>query len=487
MGDLKSDPIFTDRLEIRSNLYGLPYFREGGDALQISGACAETGYPVFAEDSMKTPNLSLTASKAESVTKAVNLAYIYGPGQIYSGKDVTVIAETGLNSLGGVRLLPEGVVNAEKWGTEVSAFTKNRTEASIGSYILLVVRDADEAGITVTSTDSSKAEAESLFASEKFDQSELTGIVRAGVGSFDKQSTPDNAEADLSAMSVTRSRVGKHTYLEGPRISLVTVNNNWAKAGMKSVAGYTAVGGSVNAVPTVIAAYCDVEVGEQTTILATQGNINLHTHSYLDSAADASSEFTDFLKEENLSAENYIRQYESILIGQGAYLEARFDISVVIRGAVKMEANATNGEKASRQDASTNAFNKLVRNEQIDLSKQARLRTWYGDITMHIIASGDHVNSVDTGDHIKAYAFERRTDSQNITGLQAQNRVEVKAHINTWENSEVYAPFGTINIKVQDGYGDNDVYSSRRKIDIEAKAEGTTNSLILITKIFWSM
>ena len=465
------------RLEIRSNLYGLPYFREGGDALQISGACAETGYPVFSEDSMKGSNSSPTASKAESVTKAVNLAYIYGPGQIYSGKDVIVAAETGLDSLGGVRLLPEGVANAEKWGTQVSALTKNRTEASIGSYILLVVRDGDETGIAVISTDSSKAEAESLFASERFDQSELTGIVRAGVGTFDKQSTPDNAEADLSAMSVTRSRVGKHTYLEGPHIRFVTVNNNWAKAGMKSVAGYTAAGGGVNAVPTVIAAYCDVEVGEQTTILATQGHISLHTHSYLDSTADASSEFANFLKAENLSAENFIRQYERILIGQGAYLEARFDISVVIRGAVKMEATATNGEKASMKDASTNAFNELVRNEQIDLSKQARLRTWYGDITMNIIASGDDVNSVNTGDHIKAYAYERRTDSQSITNLLAQNRVEVKAHINTWENSEVYAPFGTINIKVQDGYGDNDVYSSRRKIDIEAKAEGTTNSL----------
>ena len=127
------------RIEIRSLLYGYAYLREDSDEEMISGACAEVGYPVFEENSMKAALLLPVTNKAESVVKVTNLAYIHGPGEIYFLKDAIILAETSVNSLGCVRLSPAGVETAQKMGTSVSALTRNRTEASVGSNILLVL------------------------------------------------------------------------------------------------------------------------------------------------------------------------------------------------------------------------------------------------------------------------------------------------------------------------------------------------------------
>ena len=465
------------RLEIRSVLNGYPYYRDGADALKISGACAETGYPVFEEDSMKARLLPLTSNTAESAAKAVNLAYIFGPGLIYSQKEVIVAAETGLKALGGVRLSKNGVETAHRLGTKVSALVRNRTEASIGSYVMLVVTGL-EGGIEVTSTDSSTAKAESLFGSEATNGPDMDKLVRAGIGTLDRLSAIECADGNLSTMSVTRSWVGKSTYLEGPRISFTTANNNWADAGFKSVEGYSAGGGYVNVVPTVVSVYCDVEIGDHTTILATQGSIDLHTHSYLESAAKANSSSTNFRLEEGLAAENFTRQSEKIRIGGGAYLEARVDVSVVIGGTVNMDAAATYMDKEVKAGGSTGARNTLIRNEQIDLEKQARLRTWYGDIALHIIAAGDNDRGMEISDQITALAHQSRKAGDRINDLQARNDITVTADINTWENSEVYAPFGNVNIKVQDGYGENNLDNGKRQITIVARAEGHSSGTI---------
>ena len=458
-------------LYIRSSLKGYPYFRESEDTKTISGACAETGYPVFEEDSMKACLLPLVMNRAESVVEAVNLAYIYGPGEIYSSGGVVLVAETNLNSLGGVRLSPQGVETAVKLGTAVSALTRNRTEASIGSYILLALERGD---ITVASTDSSRAEAESLYASGIPSEEEMRELVQAGIGTLDREKASTSPSGDTSTMSVTRSRVGKHTYLQGQRVSFVTVNNNWAEAGMKDVEGYTARGDYVNIVPTVIAAYCDVEIGDETTILARFGDVSLHTHSYLDSTAKASSAGTNFEKEEKLAAENVTRQDERILIGQRAYIEARSDISIVIRGTVKMEAAVNNMNNRSGNTVAR-ATNILERRAQIDLSKQARLRTYYGDITLHIIASGDEVSGADTSDHLTADADLRKAPAKLSAAVVAKNDVTVTAIISTWENSEIYAPFGTVNLKVQDGYGENTSSNGKRETFIAATASGVSS------------
>ena len=156
-----------------------------------------------------------------------------------------------------------------------------------------------------------------------------------------------------------------------------------------------------------------------------------------------------------------------------AFIQARFDVSIVVRGAVKMEADALNGEKPSKEGASTTAGNRLLRREAIELAKMARLRTWYGDITLNIIASGDSVNGVDTSDHLAANASERRAGQDPLSGLNARNTITLMAFINTMDNSELYAPFGTVNVKVQDGYGDNTSINNMRKTDIRANAEGT--------------
>ena len=458
-------------LYIRSSLKGYPYFRESEDTKTISGACAETGYPVFEEDSMKACLLPLVMNRAESVVEAVNLAYIYGPGEIYSSGGVVLVAETNLNSLGGVKLSPQGVETAVKLGTAVSALTRNRTEASIGSYILLALERGD---ITVASTDSSRAEAESLYASGIPSEEEMRELVQAGIGTLDREKASTSPSGDTSTMSVTRSRVGKHTYLQGQRVSFVTVNNNWAEAGMKDVEGYTARGDYVNIVPTVIAAYCDVEIGDETTILARFGDVSLHTHSYLDSTAKASSAGTNFEKEEKLAAENVTRQDERILIGQRAYIEARSDISIVIRGTVKMEAAVNNMNNRSGNTVAR-ATNILERRAQIDLSKQARLRTYYGDITLHIIASGDEVSGADTSDHLTADADLRKAPAKLSAAVVAKNDVTVTAIISTWENSEIYAPFGTVNLKVQDGYGENTSSNGKRETFIAATASGVSS------------
>ena len=181
--------------------------------------------------------------------------------------------------------------------------------------------------------------------------------------------------------------------------------------------------------------------------------------------------------EESLTAENYTRQSEKIRIGGGAYLEARFDVLILIRGTVKMEAAAMYGDKESKEGATTNARNILDRREQIDLEKQARLRTYYGDITLHIIASGDDVRGQDESDQITARVQQKRKSGKNITGMQAENEIKVTAHINTWENSEIYAPFGTVNLKVQDGYGGNSSDTDTRRTHIVAKAEGKSSKV----------
>ena len=461
------------RIEIRSLLYGYAYLREDSDEEMISGACAEVGYPVFEENSMRAALLLPVTNKAESVVKVTNLAYIHGPGEIYFLKDAIILAETSVDSLGCVRLSPEGVETAQKMGTSVSALTRNRTEASVGSNILLVLVGQNGLNIAVLSTDSSKAKAESLYSSGRLDDTYPDELVRAGIGTLDEQVAIYSMDGDASNMSVTRSWVGEHSYLDAQSISFVTVNNNWAEAGMKSVDGYLAWGGDINKVPTVMAVDCDVTVGTDTALIARSGNVNLHTHSYLESTAKAITESANFRNEESVEAENVIRQSERILIGMRAFIQARFDVSIVVRGAVKMEADALNGEKPSKEGASTAAGNRLLRREAIELARMARLRTWYGDITLNIIASGDSVNGVDTSDHLAANASERRAGQDPLSGLNARNTITLMAFINTMDNSELYAPFGTVNVKVQDGYGDNTSINNMRKTDIRANAEGT--------------
>jgi hypothetical protein len=124
-------------------------------------------------------------------------------------------------------------------------------------------------------------------------------------------------------------------------------------------------------------------------------------------------------------------QSEKILIGQNAYLEARMDIQAVIRGTADMGAEALYGGLETKQGAVSDARNILKRSEQIDLLKQARLRTWYGDITLNIIASGDDVNGLDRSDQIYASAAERRNAGQTLTNKQAENEIKVTAKINT--------------------------------------------------------
>jgi hypothetical protein len=86
---------------------------------------------------------------------------------------------------------------------------------------------------------------------------------------------------------------------------------------------------------------------------------------------------------------------------------------------------------------------------------------------VQIIASGDAVRGTDTTDQIGAYASEKQRVNKNISGLAAKNNIKVTATINTWENSEIYAPFGTVNVKVQDGY-----CTDPGKISIEADVWG---------------
>ena len=462
-------------LMIRSMLIGYSYFRDEADTEKISGACAELGYPVFEYGIDVAGRLPLYINKADSVVNVVNLAYIYGPGQIYVDLDVTILAETAVNSLGGVRLSPKSVDIAVQEGTEVSALVRNRTVASIGSYLILVVKQGQDIGISVASTDSSTAKAESLYASYVLDERDIGKVVKAGIGTLNEDLAQTCVDGDPSVMSVTRTVVGKHTYLEGPHINLVSVNNNWAEAGMKVVDGYFASGRYVNTVETVNAAYCKIDVGEETTMLAKGGNINLHLHSYLDSKAAATPEGTQFRDKESFTVRNYTRQSERVEIGERAYLEARFDISIVIRGTVSMEAYISDGNKLSSPDSLVHTANALHRYMYIDLRKQARLRTYYGDITLHIISAGDEVGGAETGDHMKAYASQSMIRGEAIKDLTARNNVNTVAKINTWENSEIYAPFGTINLKVQDGYGDNTPYNEKRRIDIQAKVRGRTS------------
>ncbi|MBP3879419.1 MAG: hypothetical protein J6D46_03795 [Lachnospiraceae bacterium] len=462
-------------LMIRSLLSGYSYFRDEADTEKISGACAEAGYPIYEYGIDVAGHLETGFNTAESVVKVVNLAYIYGPGQVYVDLDVIIHAETEVNSLGGVRLSPKSVDLAVQAKTGVSALVRNRTEASIGSYLILVVKQGKDIGVSVSSTDNSAAKAESLYASPIMSKGDVDRIVKAGIGTLDVDVAQTCLDGTPSAMSITRTMVGKHTYLEGPRIQLVSTNNNRAEAGMKAVNGYFARGDYGNPVKTVDAVYCKVEVGEETTMLAKGGDIVLNTHSYLDSRATATLAGTHFINKDSLSAENYTRQSERVEIGERAYLESRFNISIVIRGTVNMEALISDGDKQSKSDSLVHAVNALNRHMYIDLLKQARLRTYYGDITLHIISAGDEVGGVETADHMKAFASQNMVSDAAIKDLTARNIITTVARINTWENSEIYAPFGTINLKVQDGYGDNTPYNEKRRIDIQAKVRGRTS------------
>ncbi|MBR4764803.1 MAG: hypothetical protein IK087_11440, partial [Lachnospiraceae bacterium] len=435
-------------------------------------AKATTGTGGKGDDSLKLTFASKSTNVSFACSETINLADIRtangakgSEGELEVAGNLTLTANNNPSKAVAAANAGSKVSLVDTCGVYAESFVSDRNKAAIGDYTKVTLT-GNSANATLTGTSNATSNASSYAGGGASLKNGTKGSMAAYIGNRleSKALATDREEAQSVEVGI-----GNGSTLTAPGTITLEANNT-GSADSKITGGLqgSAVASKDNAVPTYASFSTKVYTGEGATVDGEKVNLIADgSHTGRATMAEKSLALGSG-KGKSFSA-NFADIDTAVMVSDNSSISARSGIKATADFLVDVEAKASFWETSLYKGSDYNAWNKVNKNNAVQIGKEVKLTSDTG--TIKLMAGNIH------NDHVRAESTGKGIQGVSNADFISRNYYAPESSVQTGQDAEIKVKgSGTIQLVASNGNADDEKADGRKQVELEAYVKADIGS-----------